>query len=503
MKKRLCLLVMLVVTCIPVQTFCKTQEFATVLYFNDAHQIDPVKDRLGERGGVARLKTIVDQVKAENPETLITFGGDLGGGVLFGAVYHGFPMVEALNLLPLDIANFGQHDFDFGSDETRRLIEASSFQWLSSNLVDAEQAPFANVPAVVIKETAGMTLGFIGLTDAMNTTTQDGKVFQNDLLESAKKAVEALQQEHVDVIIAITQTGLEVNEQLLQENPEIQAIFSEEMFENRSNIHYVQNRPIVAPCGNIGSVIRLDIHKTDKTPSLSLKVYSVDQTVPEEATMAELQKTYQKRLEADLAKPIATLISALDAGVNGDFKCRWGETNVGNLIADSFRAFHQSDIAFANGGGIRANVEAGELTMKGALSIMPFGNTVCLLELSGQDVWNALEHGASGVEEKKGRFLQISGARYEYDWSKPAGQRLLSVAVGEKPLDLSKTYSVALPSYVFSGGDGFSMMKNGKPLVPPISARKDIEVFIEYCQNMKIIDAKTEGRIIVQNKKDE
>jgi len=97
------------------------------LYFNDAHEISPVQDHLGSRGGVARIKTIVDKVRMQNAQTIVVFQLDLSGGTLFGAVYKGFPLVEAFNLLPLDIANFGQHDFDFGPAETKKLISASSF----------------------------------------------------------------------------------------------------------------------------------------------------------------------------------------------------------------------------------------------------------------------------------------------------------------------------------------------------------------------------------------
>ena len=474
---------------------------ATVLYFNDAHEISPVVDRLGERGGVARIKTIVDEVKTENPETIVIFGGDLGGGTLFGAVYHGFPIVEAFNLIPVNIANFGQHDFDFGSEETQKLFRASNFQWISSNLVDSNNKPFANVPTFKIMYVDKLAIGFLGLTDAMNTTTREGKVYQNDLIESAKRVVEKLKQRRVDVIMAVTQTGQKVNEKLLEDIPEIDAIFSEEMYENRTNIYYVGKRPIITTCGNLGSVARLDIHKVGDIASFYIRVYSVDSTVVEEVEMAKLQKKYQQKMERDLSKPVATLLSTLDAGINQDFACRWRETNVGNLITDSYREFYKADIAFLNGGGIRANIPKGKFTVKDALSILPFGNTICLIETSGKHILNALEYGVSSVQELGGQFLQISGANYEYDWSKDIGKRITTVSVDGVPLDMNKLYTVALPNYILFGGNGFSLLEHSKILVPPASGRKDIEIFVEYCHAMNLIDAKIEGRIIVKNKK--
>lgn len=100
------------------------KEKATLLYFNDSHVIYPVIDKYGERGGVARAKTIVDSVKKENKNTIVLQGGDLGGGVLFGAVYHGFPMIEAFNKMPIDISNFGQHEFDFGVSAKRFIVKS-------------------------------------------------------------------------------------------------------------------------------------------------------------------------------------------------------------------------------------------------------------------------------------------------------------------------------------------------------------------------------------------
>ncbi len=121
---------------------------ATILYFNDAHEVSPVVNDYGDRGGVARLKTAIDEVRKKNKHTLVAFGGDLGGGTLFGGVYQGFPMVEAFNRIDIDIANFGQHDFDFGSEVTKDLVKTSAFPWISSNLVDPEGNPFADVAPI-------------------------------------------------------------------------------------------------------------------------------------------------------------------------------------------------------------------------------------------------------------------------------------------------------------------------------------------------------------------
>ncbi|MEA2103128.1 MAG: 5'-nucleotidase C-terminal domain-containing protein, partial [Candidatus Cloacimonadota bacterium] len=365
--------------------------------------------------------------------------------------------------------------------------------------VEANNEPFANLPSFKIVKRDGISIGFIGLTDAMSTTIAKS-VLQKDLLPSAKQTVEKLKNLQTDLIIAITQTGKETNEKLLEKIPEIDAIFSEEMYENRTNVYYVGDRPIITTCGNLGSIARLDIKETGGKTSFYLRIYPVDSSVKEQKNLAELQQKYQDKLEKDLAKPIAILQHPLNAGVNGDFKCRWGETNVGNLITDSYRKFHDADIAILNGGGIRANASAGEFTIKDALSIIPFGNRICLVEISGNHIWEALEYGVGSVEKSGGNFLQISGSNYEYDWSKKRGERLLRVDVAGKPLEMDKIYTLSLPDYLLFGGDGFDFLDHCKIIVPPESASKDIEVFIEYCKKQIVLEPKIENRIGVKNK---
>lgn len=472
---------------------------ATILYFNDAHEISPVQDHLGSRGGVARIKTIVDKVRMQDAQTIVVFGGDLAGGTLFGAVYKGFPMVEAFNLLPLDIANFGQHDFDFGPAETKKLIGASSFTWISSNIIDKDSNPFANVSTYTVRESNRIKIGFIGLTDAMNTTKPTGEIVQLPLIPSVKKAIDLMKNEitDVDVVVAVTQTTQENNEQLLINEERIDIILSEEQFEERSNIYYVAGRPIISPCGNMGSVIQIDIAKKESELSIFSTVHPVDNSVAEEPKMLRLQKKYQDSLEAKLARPIAHVKTPLDGGVNTDFKCRWGETNLGNLITDAYRLYYKAEFGIINGGGIRANIPAGKLTLKNAYSVLPFHNRVCLIRISGQLLRQMLEHGVADVESRDGAFLQISGGVYRYNPKKSPGERIISVKVGDDNLEDDKKYTIALPDYILRGGNDFTMLSEAEILIPPQEGAEDVEILIQYCRELKTINTQLQNRIII------
>ena len=493
------LIMQLTLSLLLVSTICASDQVASILYFNDGHVIYPIKDHLGQRGGVAGLKTVIDDVKKENKNTFVVFGGDLGGGLLFGAVYKGLPMVEAYNKIPIDLANFGQHDFDFGPDHTIKLINKSDFIWISTNLKDEHNKTFGNVKEYFIKEIAGIKVGFLGVTDSMSTTTPSKKVVQKDIIKSVQETISKLEKQNVEYIIAVTQVAPSTDIELLKKFPKIKAIFSEERAEAQTNIVYYANRPILSPCGNVGSVIRLNLEKINNKIETSVSVYSVDETVKPDKNMKVLEDKYKVKLEKELGKKIATLKVPLDAGFDTDAKSRFKETNVGDLLADSYRDYYKADIAFMNGGGIRANAGKGVFTLKQALAIIPFSNPVGLYECSGKTIAEALEYGVSKVEKKAGCFLQVSGISYTYNPEKKTGHRIVSILIDGKPIVMDKKYTVAMPTFIFKGGDGFTMFKNSKELISADSARKDIEIFSDYCRKKGIIDIKTDSRINIVN----
>ena len=469
----------------------------SLLYFNDAHEIAPVHDIHGERGGVARLKTLVDKVRESNPECLVIFGGDLAGGTLFGSMFHGFPLVEAFNQIPIDIANFGQHDFDFGPAVTRRLVDASEFEWLSSNLREADGRSFHNVPTVLKKTVKGLNIGFLGLTDAMQSTTP-GPIQQNDLMQSCAQVLPQLK--NMDVIVAITQTDAATNTALLKRFPNIHVILSEEQSETQTRVEFWGDRPIVSPCGNIGSMARIDIAKTCYGIRCSVSSLPVDATVLPDPDLLLLEENYQHKLQIELNTVVGQATAPLDAGIGTDFRCRWGETALGNLITDAFRDYYAADIAVINGGGIRANIAQGVIRLYDIFSVLPFHNNICLIRISGTQLNKLLEHGVSAVESSGGRFLQISGARYTYDWQKPIGERIVKSSHRGKPIHQDSSYTLALPDFRLHGGDGFNELIRSDVVVSPDSAPKDTDVLIDFIKKQSPIRAGEEGRITILGK---
>ena len=150
-----------------------------------------------------------------------------------------------------------------------------------------------------------------------------------------------------------------------------------------------------------------------------------------------------------------------------------------------------------NGGGIRTSIPAGEFTLRDAYSILPFGNKVILANVKGETIQAAFENSVSRVESLGGGFLQVSGIQYSYNPSLPVGERVQSITINNEPIDLEKDYLVAMPNYIFNGGDGYTMFAESEILVDDTNAQTDAEVLIQYASKLGTINASLEERIQV------
>jgi len=450
-----------------------------LLYFTDAHRIFPVDDVPGGRGGVAHLKTITDSIRQKNQNTYLIHGGDLAGGVLFGGMYKGWPMIRAFNQIPLDLCNFGQHEFDFGSTHADSLVRRSKFQWFSSNLQSPSGKPFADVPRYVIHNFHGIRVAFIGLTDAMNTTLNDGGVVQENLKKAISEVLPQIKSQHPDWIIAVTQTDLETNRKLLNAFPQIDFVFTEEEHEYNSNAFYQGKRPIIAPAGNMSSVAHVILRKTGRP---SVEIIPLDSTVSSAPQLRKLEVFYRNDMNQKLSEPLAQLKVPLSfrEGITG-------ESAAGNLIADAFRAAYHSDVALINGGGIRANVPAGTFTLKSARSLLPFGNKLCLVKMTGEQLKKMLK---ANVNSKTGQLFQVSGIKYAYRLENDS----LSVYRNGTLILPGDSISVTLNNYILNRTPNQfrRIIGENNP-----KAMLDYEVLKHYALKNKVLHPQKEGRVTI------
>ena len=448
-----------------------------LVYFTDAHQIFPVDDVDGGRGGVARLKTIADKFRATNPNTLVIHGGDLCGGVLFGGMYKGEPMIEAFNDVPVDICNFGQHEFDFGAKHTIQLLSKSKSEWFSSNLKNRDGDVFGNLPAFLVKKIGNLRIGFIGLTDAMSTSVKDDLVVQEGLFVAVSEVLPKM--ENVDFLVLITQTDLDTNRKLLEQFPEIDLMLTEEQFEHESNIFYNGSVPIVATAGNMSSVAKVSLEKNKK---IVIEIIPLNSEVASEKYLRDMELYYQKDMELRLAEKICRLevpLSFRDGII--------GESLAGNLISDAYREWHDSNVGIINGGGIRSAIPAGELSLKSIRSLLPFGNKICQILINGQQLKQLLKEHAT---DKSGQLFHVSGIKYKYT----SCNDKIVVERNGKELDDDELLTVSLNSYCLGNlkGEFEVLIDDTNP-----KAIEDFNVLKAYCKKRKVVKPVLEGRILI------
>ena len=161
----------------------------------------------------------------------------------------------------------------------------------------------------------------------------------------------------------------------------------------------------------------------------------------------------------------------------------------------------RAEIGLTNGGGIRAKkiYDPGtKIIRRDILSELPFGNVVVKLELTGSQIWEALENGVSQVEQNSGRFPQVSGMSFTYNPKAKAGSRINSVKVGNSPLGKGRTYTIATNDFLAKGGDGYTVFKQGKVIIDASSAKLMASMVMDYIKSKGTISPKIEGRITAQ-----
>jgi 5'-nucleotidase len=243
--------------------------------------------------------------------------------------------------------------------------------------------------------------------------------------------------------------------------------------------------------------IDLNISKsTGAVESIDWKVIPVTDKIKDDPQFATLNRKYGTLLK-ELSLVVGRTSVDLDARSAAG---RTQETNIGDFIADAFRASTGADVGIMNGGSIRADeiIGAGPLTRRNVLSILPFKNKVVKVELSGATLRAALEHGVarSAEDAEPGRFPQVSGITYAFDGRRPPGSRIVSLTVNGKPLDENKNYTLATSDYVaLDGGDGYAMLKGARVLIPREQAKFDADVLQSAIIAKKVIAPKVEGRI--------
>ncbi|MBI1779323.1 MAG: bifunctional metallophosphatase/5'-nucleotidase [Proteobacteria bacterium] len=471
----------------------------TFLHTNDVYEIAPARGW----GGFAPLMTLLKQERAQAQNAVTTFGGDLISPSLMSGLTKGQQMVELMNAVGLDLAIFGNHEFDFGDDVLKQRMAESKFPWLATNVLGPDKKPFGTALSTVMKEVGGFKLGFFGLTTPETVTlSSPGKeIIFAPMIESAGEAVKALKDQGAEIVVAITHLTIAEDRELVRRVKGIDLVLGGH---DHDPITFYEGSTLIHKAGfdaHFLAAVDLTVTRAAQQsgpPRITVvpawRMHAVYNVAPD-PDIAALVKRHTDKLDTELGVKIGTSATPLDSRTT---VVRAEEAAIGNLIADAMRAALGAEVALANGGGIRGNrtYDPGyQLTRRDVFTELPFGNTTVLLELKGSDLLAALEHSVGRVEEKQGRFLQVSGLSFAYDPKKAAGSRVLEVKVGGQPLDPGRVYKVATIDYIAGGGDGFEVLKKGKSLIDPSAAKLTANQVMDYIAAKGTVSPALEGRI--------
>lgn len=427
----------------------------TVLQLNDVYEIAPVES--GLRGGLARVATLKKKLLEENPNTFAVLDGDflspsaIGASKLDGKAVNGAQMVAALNAMGLDYAAFGNHELDVPESDLKARIAESKFEWVTSNVMDAQGNLYPGVKenkVVEFKNAQGdaVKVGFFGVCIDM---AKKPWVKYKPAIATAKEEVQKLRDQGADVLLGITHLSLGEDKQLAGEVPELEAQFGGHEHENMAVLAGVDNQPIYKADANARTVyvhrFRYDV--AGKKVTHQSQLIEIDRTIPEEPQTAAVVKGWVDKVWAGLRaqgiEPTQVVGKATEVLIGTEEEVRNQPTNLSLKIADAFlKEDAEADAAIYGSGSIRIDdkIPPGDITMWDIYRIFPFGGKLYLVSIPGALLRKAVEQG--DANKGTGGYLVRAGIGKD-----AAGQW----TVKGQALDDGKTYKVLFNDFLLTG----------------------------------------------------
>jgi 5'-nucleotidase len=466
----------------------------TLLQINDAYVLEPVDG--GRRGGMARLATLVKRARAANPHTIFAHAGDAISPSPMSTVLRGEQMIAVLNAIGVDVATFGNHEFDFGPDVLRRRMAESRFTWLSVNVVErVDGAPFGGAARERVVAVGPLRVGLFGLTTPETATTSaagPGVAFLEPAA-AGRAAVAALRRAGAHLVVAVTHQHLRAD-RALAAGTDVDVVLGGHEHEP---LVAEEGKALITKAGSDARyLVQVDLWlRPDGTlVERSWTFHEVSVRVPEDPEAAAVVRRYGERLDRELDTVVGRTAVPLEARRR---PLRTQESNLAGFVADAMRVRLGAEVGLVNGGGIRTDriVPAGPLTKRDVHGLLPFTNAVMKLAVSGAQLRETLEQGLAGLEREGGGYLQVSGLRMTYDPGRPVGERVVSLEVGGRPADPTRVYTLAVVDYVAGGGDGISALREARVLVDALSGPQLSDVVLDAITRLGTISPSVDGRL--------
>ena len=503
--------------------------------------------------GYAGLMQIRETLENKGYTTILVDNGDSIQGEAVGTMSKGEAIIEIMNTMHYDIAIPGNHEFDYGTERFLEVAKMAEFPYISCNFNKEGELVFK---PYIIKEAAGIKIAFIGITTPETITSSTPEYFQNDkgeyiygflqdgngetLYNAVQKAVNDARAEGADLVYVLGHMGMAGSESIwsyadIIENTEGIDVFLDGHSHDTGQI-VMKNKNgddvVRSACGTKLSCIGYS-HITSDGKVVETNIWRWPNSICAQELLgiknaaSEAVDNARSKLAEQLDKVVAR--TDVDLTINDPVEIdnfgnpirmiRRAETNLGDLCADAFRISSGADIAVMNGGAIRTSIKKGDITFGDIISVFPFGNYLCVIEATGQQILDVLEWGAKGIPGEFGGFLQVSGLSYTIDPSIPSPckadennmcvsiegpRRVSDVTIGGEALDPDKTYTVAGADYtLLSNGDGITAFNGCRVLQDRV--RLDNQLLIDFIADTlggkvgtEYADPYGEGRITIK-----
>ncbi len=489
----------LMLICIPVGVSAENGD-TVVLFTNDVHCTTE---------NYAILAAYREELIAKGHTVVTVDAGDHIQGEVIGSLTQGAAIIELMDSVGYDFAVPGNHEFDYGMDSYMDLSANAKFKYLSCNFTDLRTGNTV-FDSYEIVELNGTKYAFLGITTPECYTKSTPAYFQDEagsfiysfceqnLYGTIQNSVNSAIADGAECVIAIGHLGIEGTTYGWRSTDVISNTTGIDIFLDGHSHEVIEGdivknqdgrEILLASAGTklqcfgqltVGSNGKVDIKLID------IDSIDVSKLSPTAENAYETVKTVNDGYQAELSylfEPLGT--SEVELSINdadGNWVIRTKETNMGNFVADAYRAVSGADIGFVNGGGVRAAIEAGEVTRKMLMDVNPWNNEMCVIKVTGQQIADALEHGASRYPESSGGFLHVSGMSYEIrsDVDSPViyddisnfiavddtkERRVVNIKVAGHPIELEESYTLVGSYYMLrQGGDGFTMFEDAEML---------------------------------------
>ena len=477
--------------------------------------------------GYAGLQQVRDYLVASGNEVILVDDGDNIQGEPLGTMTKGEVSIDLMNKMGYSVAIPGNHEFDYGMEQFLALAERADFDYISCNFNKSGELVFQ---PYVIRELDGLKVAFVGVTTPETLTSSTPRYFQDEngefvygffqdesgegVYSAVQSAVDDARAEGADYVVVMGHLGNEeacrpwTYDDVISNTNGIDVFLDGHSHDTDQVVMKNKDGEDVlrSACGTKLACIGWCRIDTEGKISTGLYTWNNSDPVPAllgiQNEMSEAVAASTDTLNEKLGEVVAS--SQVDLTINDPVEVdangrpirmvRRAETNLGDLCADAYLNQSGADIAFVNGGGIRTNIAAGDITLNDILKVHPFGNAMCVIEVTGQQILDALEWGARAIPSENGGFLQVAGLSYEIHsyiesscvadvnnmFTGVEGEyRVKNVMVGGEPLDMDKIYTLASHNYMLlEHGDGYTMFDGAKVLQN--SVKLDNQVLIDY-----------------------